>query len=343
MEPITFKQAMEETRGARRNLLIGNGFSASRHPEFGYATLFKYAARQDPPFADLFPNPGNPNFEDAMRRAATAGEVDRIREALIKAIAAVHPHYVLDLKDWERRACRRFLEQFIGRELPQPGWLFSTNYDLLLHWVLSTQESSPGVKQHKQLIWHDGFDGQGDWHKFAPTSVYYLHGAVHIFERPYNALALKFATEMIRYERSKTWLMTQVAERMGKGERPVFIAEATGDDKRRSIGNYDYTARARRQFRKALEEPNASLFTFGQGFGESDSHITDEVVRGHSAAAYLGVYSLGDRARAEALAVEWAEARHSLGKPEITVRLYDVKTCTVWGDPTTSDNDASPV
>ena len=334
MEPVSFAKAKADTHRARRHLLLGNGFSSGRHEAFGYPSLYRYTLRQDPSFARLFPDAATPNFEDAIRGAADTQEVDRIREALIRAVAAVHPHYSLDLTESECRTCRLFLQEFIGNDRPSPGWLFSTNYDLLLHWVLSRQAATPGVKQHKQLAAYDGFERNGEWHPFSPAHVFYLHGAVHIFQRPFNALRLKFATEMIRYEESQTWLMIQVAERMAKGELPVFIAEGSGSEKRASIQRLDYPKRAWNRLKNMLSQPDDVLFTFGHSFGESDNHITEQIAAGAIGTIYYGIFSVADAARAKQLKMEWAQARTAVGRPPIAVHLYDVQTCAVWGSTT---------
>jgi len=92
-EPTTFAEALEHSRLQRRHLLLGNGFSIGVHRAFGYDSLYEDAVARDPSLARLF-RPGDTNFETALEQCEAADEL-RLREGLIRAVAAVHPEHSL--------------------------------------------------------------------------------------------------------------------------------------------------------------------------------------------------------------------------------------------------------
>lgn len=330
VEPISFNHALELSKTDRRHLLLGNGFSIAAHRAFGYPALYGHAVRNDPSLAALFPGDDNPNFEDALRAAGSHAVSTRIREALIGAVAAVHPYSSAHLTESECRSCRSFLEHFIGSERVPLGSVFTTNYDLLLTWVLSRQSRAAGTKARKQLHAFDGFMNDGEWREGATAQVYYLHGAVHIYQRPFNAARKKFFTEMLRYEHSMTPLTKQVASHVEMGDLPVFVAEGTAAEKRAAMGSLDYLKVARRRFTDVCSEPENVLFTFGHSFGESDNHIADMIGNGQVGRVYLGVYSPSDVARGEVLACSWARQRRATGAALVAVQAFDARSCSVW-------------
>lgn len=333
MEVISFETATAETDDACRHLLLGNGFSIGRDRAFGYPNLYRYVVQRAPDFARYFPDPEHPNFEEALRSATNPADKTRIQNALIRAVAAVHPYNSLSLSDPDCINARAFLEHFIGRERPQIGCAFTTNYDLLLHWVISRQGKTLATKQRTQLRAFDGFETNGEWVEGAKAQVYYLHGAVHIYQRPYNSLRRKFYTEMLRYEDVLVPLKKQVSQLLSAGDLPVFVAAGTAEEKRAlqrgGRNGRDYLQAARRRFVQVCSLPQNVLFTFGHSFGESDDHISKTIAEGSIGTVYIGVFSPSDKARALALASSWLEARCKTGAP-INVQAYDAAKCKVW-------------
>jgi hypothetical protein len=326
---IPFEKAIARTEARKRHLLLGNGFSIGAHASFGYPRLYDHAVTQDAEFAKLFPQGGGTNFEVALRDARTEHEADLIRAGLIKAVAAVHPNRSIDLTAEQGIACRQFLEKFAGRTRPAPGWVFTTNYDMLLHWVISAQPRTVGSKRQSILRLHDGFDHVGRWHEGAEAQIFYLHGAVHVFEFPFNERRKAFYTEMLRYARKRP-LLSQVEELLAAGNLPVFVAEGSAVDKIRAQRKWTYLKNAMRRFRVACSESDSVLFTFGHSFGESDSHIAECVAKGLISRVCIGVFSDSDRTRAETLAEAWAAQRSAAGVPDFKVYTFDARQAPVW-------------
>lgn len=332
MDLLSFPDAEAATRDASRHLLLGNGFSIGAHRAFGYPSLHASAVRRDPTLAALFPEGCGSNFEQALEAAGDADDAGRLRHALIRAVAHVHPATSLRLSEDDGRQCRAFLQHFIGRDRKRHGSVFTSNYDLLLHWVLSRQEKSPGTKQHTQLKWYDGFESRGEWSDVASANVTYLHGAVHIYQRPYNSLRRKFYTEMLRYGATSTPLMKQVAALLSDGDLPVFVAEGSAREKCAAMRQRDYLKAARKRFERVCAGPQNVLFTYGHSFGESDSHLGDWIARGSIGAVYVGAFSTEDEQRVDHLSEIWTAARRAARPDPLAVYGWDARRYQVWPD-----------
>src|SRR4051794_25796461 len=96
VESIAFTQALQRTSDQRRHLLLGNGFSIGVHRAFGYPSLYEDAVSGDPGLAAFFPL-GDTNFETALEQCREPVDANRVREGLIRAVAAVHPEHSLSL------------------------------------------------------------------------------------------------------------------------------------------------------------------------------------------------------------------------------------------------------
>jgi hypothetical protein len=327
-EETTFERALDSTRSQRRHLLLGNGFSIGVHPSFGYDRLFEEAAFVDPDLKRLF-EPGDTNFENALKLCSTDADAERIKAGLIRAVAAVHPEHSLRLTEEQCRSCWAFLANFVGRQRKPLGSLFTTNYDLLLHWVLSRQGKNPGTKQFSPLKCWDGFSSAGYWDPYADAQAWYLHGAVHIYERPNARLPGQVYTQMLRWEVGRP-LKRQVDACLRGGRFPVFVAAGTSAEKTTLQGRWEYLRRAKQRFRNTCKESESVIFTAGHSFGESDDHIAAYVGKGTVRAVFIGVYSAADKARANELANDWAAARTSAGAPPVSVSWFDVRECSIW-------------
>ena len=155
MELETFdgvRAAMAKNKQRAFHLLLGNGFSLAFEPNiFSYNALYNFVAElENPILKELFEVVGTHDFERVMQQLDTfaalgaAFGVDdrvraRIREAaaalkrsLIDAIRSLHPEHVFKIPEQRCSACIAFLRPFLDSK----GALFTTNYDLLLYWVL---------------------------------------------------------------------------------------------------------------------------------------------------------------------------------------------------------------
>ncbi|WP_395670513.1 DUF4917 family protein [Phenylobacterium sp.] len=322
---MSFAQAMADTATHRRHLLLGNGFSMSIHGGFRYGSLFEEAARIDNGIVPLFAGHGA-DFEAAIGAASSAEDQDRIRSAFIRAISKVHPKRKY-LSVEARIACGRFLEQFAGVERAElRGSVFTTNYDLLLYWVL--------MQRKQALKMYDGFDNYGVWSsaRVWNSYVFYLHGALHLYEVPRGMVPPGMEQQKLLWREDAT-LIDQVRANLRTGRFPLFVSEGGPDSKLRRIGRNPYLKRVRRKFREVTKSANTSLFVVGHSLADVDSHITDVIGEG-SADVYLGVFNGDDETRARRVVATWAQRRQDLGNGPLSVRLFKSAECPIWTEPT---------
>ncbi|RAK59878.1 hypothetical protein DJ021_08695 [Phenylobacterium hankyongense] len=324
MEPewISFDEAKAQTEAKRRHLLLGNGFSISKHRSFAYDRLYDEAVRGDAALEPLFAGHGT-NFEAALEAAESAEDRIRIRKGLVAAIGRVHPRRGF-LSPADCESCGQFLEAFAGRvREPRRGRVFTTNYDLFLYWVL--------MQRQTRLKLYDGFDNDGIWHEglLDTTFVFYLHGALHHFEENIGRLKPIMRQYKLLWQEGLD-LPRQVRLHIARGNFPVFVSEGTSAEKRHSIRANPYLRKVNKRFAKHLDDPEAALFTVGHSLSKVDEHITDAIGAG-TAAVYIGVYKpLDGGARANELAAAWAEKRKCAGQPPLYLRLFNTAECPIW-------------
>ena len=324
LEWISFQRALSDTKDQRRHLLLGNGFSILAYEGFKYGSLLTRATEVDETIGDLFDALGARDFEHAMRLANDWSTRDRLREAFIKTISTTHP-LRREISSDARHACAHFLSNFLRKtDDPRRGIIFTTNYDLILYWIL--------VEFSTALDCWDGFDSDYVWDSEARTAkshVLYLHGGMHIYERPLGKRSriVKIEADKARAGRR---LRDVIRDHLDNGELPVFISEGTSVQKRGQIRANDYLKAAFKKFRKVCAEPDSVIFTVGHGLSDVDRHLTDEIGAGQVRAAYLGLFSPEDEERAQARVAEWRQQREERGSPPIDVKVFKTAECEIW-------------
>lgn len=244
-------------------LLLGNGFSRAYDDKlFSYGALFENATLSSR-IRRVFTRLGTTDFEAVMRRmdesvdllseyplaAASTRQInadrDSVRTALVKAIQQHHPigAHMVSLGEFD--SCATFLRQF--------DRIFTTNYDLLLYWVLLERLRSRFT---------DGFGGTPlRWSRNHDQNVYYLHGALHLWD---DLLAVR----KLQYRYGEP-ISVQVAERISLGQYPLFVSEGSSSQKLRTIRSNPYLTSALH----ALERTSGTLLVYGFRFGQQDAHI----------------------------------------------------------------------
>jgi len=335
----TFAEALTASDPKRPpHLLLGNGFSrALRDDIFAYDALFDRAdfAGLSPEARQSFDVLRTRDFESVMRtlRSAAAllsiyepgnpgraqrlrADADALRDLLVRTIASNHPDRPGEIALEAYAACRAFLANF--------DHIYTLNYDLLLYWALMQQELEPKV------AFDDGFrtpdEGPEDYvtwdvEKTDQQNVFYLHGALHIFDA---------GAEIQKY----TWINTgvplidQIREALERNFYPLFVAEGESDGKLARIRHSDFLARAYRSFAKI----GGSLFIYGHSMAPNDEHIVRLIGKSRIRQLFIGLY--GDpespdnrriRTRAGALAASRARSR------PLEVVFFDAGSVRVWG------------
>ncbi|GHU43550.1 hypothetical protein FACS1894190_14160 [Spirochaetia bacterium] len=146
-----------------KHLLMGNGFSMAYDPSiFSYNALSTFIENSDDLLLkQLFKTINTKNFEIIMQELdnfAKIAEVfsadkslvnrivqtnEKLKGSLIGAVQQLHPEHVFTIPDEKSSLCFKFLDDYLSND----GKVFTTNYDLLLYWVLmrnNAQQANDG-------------------------------------------------------------------------------------------------------------------------------------------------------------------------------------------------------
>ncbi|USQ96759.1 DUF4917 family protein [Caulobacter sp. RL271] len=337
MTPITFTNAIERTAQRRRHLLLGNGFSISAWSDFRYDALQGKIVGESDRIDALFDSFQTADFERvarALREAQRVLEVHEGAEALIKiiendhhdlrrllvsAIAGTHPAAPSELGDLFD-CCASFLGHFVGKARGKAllGNVFSTNYDLLLYWALmrgkDVLEANDGFLGGRPLTWAPGREQR----------IFYLHGALHLFEA--EGVTQKLAVP--------DRLIDAIGGRIEKQDVPLFISEGSSHEKRVRIEESRYLKAASDCLGEACDDPEASLFIFGHSLRAEDAHIFERIPDGRVSEVFISVRDV-DRSEAKAeirkAAELWVAKRAERGGPPLEVFSYNPAEAAPWG------------
>jgi len=326
------------------HLLMGNGFSiAYDSTMFSYKSLSQHVKdSNNEVLKQLFTIVDNCNFEVIMQQLDTFISItdvlnceditkdkliksrDALQEALIKAVNELHPEYVFKVPIEKSSKCANFLYDFINNG----GYLFTTNYDLLMYWVL--------LRHKSDSISIDGFgrDAENVGSEYIPPdeidwselrwgrnvtnqNTFYLHGALPLFDT---------GSEIVKEEYDGcNYLLENIKKRIDRKEYPIFVTAGSGKDKLNHIMHNKYLTYCFEKF----SQIEGSLITFGFNFSENDDHIINaiNIAAKHGRRApkrlwsvYIGVYSEEDQKHIESI-------QH---KFECKVHIFDTKTVNIW-------------
>lgn len=326
------------------HLLLGNGFSmAYDQAIFSYNALHDFIKNlNDAELSKILAVIETRNFEMIMQQldnllslidAFDGGKKlktkiesarNKLKNSLLEAVKALHPEHVFKVPEVKSKECSKFLNIFLGRG----GKVFSTNYDLLLYWILMRNEVvehvdgfgrdaenfEPGIDP-EDIIWSDLYWGRNK----EKQNVFYVHGALPFFD---------VGTEVVKEEYEyNTYLLEKISERMDRGEYPIFVTAGNGKDKLAHIMHNHYLSYCYDN----LSEITGSLVTFGFNFGPYDEHIIEAINRAAKngrkefpklLSLYIGVYSKQDQQHIEKIE----------NKFKTKVHIFDSKTANVWSN-----------
>lgn len=324
-----------------RHLLLGNGFSMAYDPKiFSYNALSSFVENSSDVFLKkLFSVIKTKNFELIMDYLDNFCEiakvfsddktlVDKIQNAnetlkssLIEAVKSLHPEHVFSIPDEKSRKCFKFLEDYLSNN----SNIFSTNYDLLLYWVLLRNESrfhidgfgkeltNPNFKkEHEEpeygdLIWGVHKDKQ---------NVHYNHGALQLFDT---------GIEIIKEVYDSNNLLENISSRMDRKEYPIFVTAGNANEKLNHIMHNKYLSTCYDN----LSNITGSLVTFGFSFSDNDSHIISAINKACKfnfekgtklLSIYIGVFSDDGLANLKKIEKQFA----------CKVNYYNARTANIW-------------
>jgi hypothetical protein len=321
---LTSAQALEESAQTSRHLLVGNGFSmAQGGARFDYQTLLDRSGL--PPGGEIrnvFQLLHTVDFEEVMKAleaaavienaygdAARAGrfnaDADALREALIHAVRQVHPGIQFDIPEVQRTNCAAFLRKFVT--------VFTLNYDLLAYWVIlhgAQNQHSDGFGLEEAVAGFRTFSMGGN------CSVYFLHGALHLFRDDQLNTQKRVVTNVTIIED-----IAQTIRHLRK--LPLFVAEGTTAQKMRKINSVSYL----RHGYDRLQERDGSLCIYGHSAGEKDGHIYSAIGRSQINTIYCCVFRPADNF----VEMQARLAPFSVRYPGIELKYVDGGTVDVWG------------
>jgi len=338
-EIIDFQQAIEQSPDRKkRKVLLGNGFSrACKDDIFSYGALYEQAdfGNLSPGAREAFTALGTRDFEiviKSLRQTAQLAAVyvpdkpellttlvrdaNGLRDVLVETIARNHPERPHDIELERYAACRRFLDNF--------NCIYTLNYDLLLYWTL--MQDDPAMEFFKL---EDGFrkaeEPDADYVAWDSGSshtqtVYYMHGALHLFDAGHELQKYTWCNTQIP-------LIEQVKAALDRNDFPLFVAEDSSKAKMERIMHHHYLGKAKSSFEKIGND----LFVFGLAFGESDGHILQ--MMGDNQVKQMFVSLHGEpNSDANKKIIHQAESikarRH---KYKLDVKYFKAETARVWG------------
>lgn len=320
---VSFDEALAGTDRLRRHVLLGNGFSISAYSGFNYPSLMLQAFRRDPAVEGLFEKLRARDFEHAMELAPDSATKARIRRAFVDAVASTHPRRWEVLEPSQREACAAFLANFVREKTnPRRGRIFTTNYDVMLAWVLAEHRES--------LACWDGFKANQLWYPTgaARSQVHYLHGGLHIYES--DGKKFQETKKLKGGPTPDTFLVKQVRKAVMAGRFPTLVSEGSYREKLNQIRDSEYLTTTFREFRAVCGREGDVLFTLGHSLSTVDSHILKAIAAGSIQHIYIGTFNEADECRAAEVAQKWAAARAAAGAPSVDVRIFSSNDVPVW-------------
>jgi len=335
---LSFEDALNDTEQYRtqkgnltRHLLTGNGFSMAYDPKrFSYSALFDVASQALPlDVQQMFTALEVKDFELVMRMYQDAAVVlsqypqgskfrqlfernaEEIRDALARAVSASHPDRPGDIAAKQYTCCRSFLRNF--------DCIYTLNYDLLPYWAFM-QDLETALKHD------DGFrqpeDGKAEYvtwdvQNSDNQSVFYLHGALHIFDAGH---------EVQKYTWCNTGepLIEQIRSALAANKFPIFVAEGTSNEKYAKIQHSSFLGRAYRSFAKG----KSVLFIHGHSLEDTDDHILRLLSNGKRTAIYVSIF--GDPTAIQNKKIIKKAQQFSGSADGDDVKFYDAESAHVW-------------
>jgi Domain of unknown function (DUF4917) len=323
----------------KRHVLLGNGFSRAWQDDvFSYSALLEQASfEQLSPFARRsFDALSTTDFEDVMKALRSAAALIRLydeasldlprrlledaaglKEVMVQAIAGRHPIRPHAVIEEEYRHAKTFLANFHD--------FYTLNYDLLLYWALMQQEIEPQIRFDDRFRTPDG-DGYDyvTWEVERPDrqNVFYLHGALHIFDGGYEIQKYTWANTGIP-------LLEQIRAALEKNLYPLFVSEGESKHKLEKIKHSDFLGRSYRSFAKI----GGALFVYGLSMGASDEHVLPLIEKNRCSKLFVSLYGSPDspsnrqiRERSHAIAAARPSTRI------LQVKFFDAASAKVWRD-----------
>jgi hypothetical protein len=291
-------------------LVIGNGCSMALCKSFNYKDLYEYGCKNEfvnDSVKQIFKHLSSEHkdFERVLYRLWQLKKVNNIldiqdpdnlvdasisivKKALLLTVRGVHPRYA-ELNYTQLRNVGRFANRF--------STVFSLNYDLTLHWALSTA-AKEGAGKHtdgftslskrpsKQKIKQYRFDEKRFNDTEIHTHVLYPHGNLALYKNTKN-------TES-RLVGESDGLLNELTSYWNKSGIPLFVSEGTSDDKIQSIKASKYLTSV---YETYLPKNKSDITILGWGMGKQDAHILAKLRESACEKYAVGIHTTGRKAQ----------------------------------------------
>lgn len=289
---LSFKEAFDKAITRKPSILLGNGFSISLFEKFAYDSLYKVAESIMPLFSldlkEIFKELDTNDFEKVLANLAITqrlikhyktdisekitSDLDKIKKLFIESLAKIHPPNQNILTNETKSKVRSFLSNF--------SQIFTTNYDLLLYWIIMSDELDKF-----DLPRNDGFKRLSNekrltWSNSAEQKIHFLHGALHFFVEDH-------LYKLERKENSK--LTDEISKKIDEELLPLIILEGKSKQKLATINKTPYLLHSYKQ----LKTIDTALFILGSSLNEhSDRHIIDAITQNEKIKTiFFGLYN----------------------------------------------------
>ena len=338
MKLYTFEEALDKSSVLnKRHLLTGNGFSiACRNDIFRYDSLFEQAdfKNLNSNIRKIFEMLNTKDFEVVMKHLKYTVDILKIynprnsalieqlkedaielKNILVSAIANSHPENPSEILESEYECCKLFLANFHN--------CYTLNYDLLLYWTFMHYQET------RELHSDDGFRTPDSGHcdfvswdieKTDGQNLFYLHGALHIFDAGAELQKYTWVNTGIR-------LIEQIRAALDDDKFPLFVSEGSSLEKTEKIMHSNYLSRGLRSF----SHITGSLFVYGHSLAENDSHILNLIAKGKIQMLFVSLF--GDpNCKGNAEIINSAEVliAKRKGNKKLELFFYDAQSAKVW-------------
>lgn len=248
------------------SILLGNGFSINFSDTLRYKFLYEFFISScSDTSKELFDVFSTKNFESVLGNIEIAKtvcqtlkiETDKfakfhteVREGLINSINKIHPKPI----DVNQNKLK-----WIGLQFKNYNQIFTTNYDLFLYYIILETKK---FGDHLFNSTSSKYNYFGEPDKMNKHHIYYLHGALFLFEKGLTTYKIK--------RPSGGWLLNGITDEIASNKYPLFISEGHSDNKLKAIQSNSYLSFCLRQLETNSDK---TLVIYGQSLSDQDSHI----------------------------------------------------------------------
>ena len=288
---ITFKEALDKAEELNKqypeykgmNIVLANGFSIACCKDiFSYKTLFEYSDFPDN-ISNVFRTFGTFDFEKIIKKLNDTSKIlgiydidnkivrqiefdaNNVKKELVNVISKKHPKHQHKISDNKLCCGYKFLSNFEK--------IYTLNYDMLLYWTLMYKERCGEILKMFEIPNINSMDGFGrlldnedlTWYKTKKQNIFYLHGALHLFDNDYDVVKAETSFEEN--------LMDTIRERLKNNQYPLIVAEGDYKEKLNKISHNKYLQNALDN----LKFIKGNLFIHGHSLDDNDKHIINTV------------------------------------------------------------------